>query len=74
MERSDSKSSLVTRRTWEPGLPSRIIRPGSSAQSKRQLEWIEDFYNPIRRHSALDYLTPNEYEAVHSTKTQAAFS
>ena len=29
---------------------------------------------PDRRHSALDYLTPIEYEALHSTKTQAAFS
>jgi transposase InsO family protein len=37
-------------------------------------EWIEDFYNPIRRHSSLNYLTPNEYEALHSKETQAAFS
>jgi transposase InsO family protein len=37
-------------------------------------EWIEDFYNPIRRHSSLGYLTPNEYEALHSKETQAAFS
>jgi putative transposase len=37
-------------------------------------EWIEDFYNPIRRHSALGYLSPNEYEALHSKETQAAFS
>ena len=37
-------------------------------------EWIEDFYNPLRRHSSLGYLTPNEYEALHSTHTQAAFS
>jgi hypothetical protein len=37
-------------------------------------EWIEDFYNPIRRDSALDYLTPDEYEALHSKETQAAFS
>jgi putative transposase len=37
-------------------------------------EWIEDFYNPIRRHSALDYLTPNEFEALHVAKTQAEFS
>jgi transposase InsO family protein len=37
-------------------------------------EWIETVYNPLRRHSSLGYLTPNEYEALHSKKTQAAFS
>ena len=35
---------------------------------------IEEFYNPLRRHSALGYLTPNEYEALHSKETQAALS
>ena len=25
-------------------------------------EWIEGWYNPRRRHSALEYLSPNEYE------------
>ena len=37
-------------------------------------EWIEAFYNPVRRHSSLGYLTPTEYEALHSKQTQAAFS
>jgi transposase InsO family protein len=37
-------------------------------------EWISDFYNPVRRHSSLGYLTPNEYEDLHSKETQAAFS
>jgi len=27
-------------------------------------EYIEDFYNPARRHSSLGYLTPNEFEDV----------
>jgi hypothetical protein len=35
-------------------------------------EYIEDFYNPIRRHSSLGYLTPNEFEDVHSTTSQLA--
>jgi putative transposase len=35
-------------------------------------EYIEDFYNPIRRHSSLGYLTPNEFEDLHSTTTQEA--
>ena len=26
-------------------------------------EFIEGWYNPHRRHSALDYLSPNRYEA-----------
>ncbi len=42
--------------------------------STAMAEWIEEFYNPHRRHSALGYLTPNEYEALHSNQTQAALS
>ena len=42
--------------------------------SAAMAEWIEDFYNPVRRHSSLGYLSPNEYEALHSKETQAAFS
>jgi putative transposase len=29
--------------------------------------FIEGWYNPHRRHSALDYLSPNRYEAVHAS-------
>ena len=42
--------------------------------STAMAEWICGFYNPIRRHSTLGYLTPDEYEALHSQQTQAAFS
>ena len=35
-------------------------------------EYIEDFYNPIRRHSSLAYLTPNEFEDLHSTTSRQA--
>jgi transposase InsO family protein len=42
--------------------------------SSAMAEWIDGFYNPLRRHSALNYLTPNEHEALHSTKPQAALS
>lgn len=35
-------------------------------------DWIENFYNPTRRHSALNYLTPNEFEDLHSTHIQPA--
>ena len=34
-------------------------------------DYIEHFYNPARRHSALGYLTPNEFEDLHSAKTPA---
>ena len=37
-------------------------------------DYIKHFYNPARRHSALGYLTPNEFEALHSAKTPAISS
>jgi putative transposase len=33
-------------------------------------EFIEGWYNPHRRHSALDYLSPNRYEALHPRTPQ----
>jgi len=36
-------------------------------------EWIEGFYNPTRRHSALGYRSPADYETLHTTAlTEAA--
>jgi hypothetical protein len=36
-------------------------------------EYIEAFYNPIRRHSALGYPSPIDYEALHiATKNTAS--
>lgn len=34
-------------------------------------DFIENFYNPMRRHSSLGYLTPDEFEALPSTDTNA---
>jgi putative transposase len=34
-------------------------------------EWIEAFYNPIRRHFALD-LSPIDYERTHTPAADAA--
>ena len=35
-------------------------------------EYIDHFYNSGRRHSSLGYLTPNEFEDLHSTTIQQA--
>jgi putative transposase len=35
-------------------------------------DYIEGFYNPERRHSTLDYLSPIEYELRHQMAVQAA--
>jgi putative transposase len=35
-------------------------------------EWIEAFYNPLRRHSGLDYLSPIDYERAHTPAASAA--
>lgn len=34
-------------------------------------DYIDHFYNQSRRHSSLGYLTPNEYERIHSPQPQA---
>lgn len=33
-------------------------------------DYIENFYNPVRRHSSLNYLTPNEFEELQLTQNQ----
>jgi transposase InsO family protein len=35
-------------------------------------DYIEHFYNPLRRHSALGYLTPNEFEDLKSAPIHRA--
>lgn len=53
---------LLDRRSWttRPELATAIF------------EWIEAFYNPTRRHSALDYLSPIDYEQQHNAAEDAA--
>jgi putative transposase len=42
-------------------------RPFRSHSEARMavFQFIEGFYNPARRHSALGYLSPTEYERKH---------
>ena len=35
-------------------------------------EWIEAFYNPTRRHTALGNLSPADYETLHTPAATAA--
>lgn len=55
---------LLNRRAWRTQLDLAIAID----------DWIENFYNPARRHSSLGYLTPNEYEDLHSPQPMATFS
>ena len=55
---------LLDRQPWRTNLELAIA----------MADYIEHFYNPTRRHSALNYLTPNEFEALHSTQPQATLT
>lgn len=53
---------LLDRRDW----------PDRDTLAKAIFEWIEAWYNPHRRHSALGYLSPVEYEHLHTAACTAA--
>ncbi|GAB2675029.1 IS3 family transposase [Barrientosiimonas humi] len=53
---------LLDRRDW----------PTQDDLAKAIFEWIEAWYNPHRRHSALGYLSPAEYETLHAATSTAA--
>jgi transposase InsO family protein len=59
---STMQRELLDRRTWDT--PDEL---GSAI-----FEWIEGFYNPRRRHTALGYLSPIEFEALHTATEIAA--
>jgi putative transposase len=56
------QNELLDRRAWatRPELANAIF------------EWIEAWYNPARRHSALDYHSPIHYEQTHNPAAPAA--
>ena len=46
---------LLNRQKWRTNLELAIA----------MADYIERFHNPARRHSWLDYLTPNEFDDLH---------
>jgi len=60
---STMQRELLDRRsTW----PSRVELASAI------FEWIEGWYNPRRRHSSLGYLSPHDFEALHTVTLSAA--
>jgi putative transposase len=57
------KIELVHRQKWRTHLELAIAIA----------DYIENFYNPSRRHSSIGYLSPNDFEGLHSTPNQPAF-
>jgi transposase InsO family protein len=55
---STIKEELLKRHNWRSRDEARLA----------VFSYIESFYNPRRRHSSLDYLSPDEYEKM--TKNQ----
>ena len=54
------ETELIDRRDWRDHAEARFD----------VFEWIVAFYNPRRRHSALDYLSPQAFEAHHHPRRQ----
>ena len=59
---STMQRELLDRQIWE-----------SRAQLASAIfEWIEAFYNPVRRHTSIGDLSPAEFEALHTAAQAAA--
>jgi putative transposase len=56
------ETELIDRSAWAAPEQARLA----------VFDYIETFYNPTRRHSALGYLSPMEFERRHRSKTIAA--
>lgn len=51
--------------TLECELLHRVRFPTQAEARSTIFDFIEEFYNPSRRHSALGYLSPNNFEQKH---------
>ena len=60
---SQRASSRPSRRSSSAGAPTRRELTGEV------FDYIEAFYNPVRRHSTLDYLSPTEFE-LRATRSE----
>ena len=59
---STIKNELIKRRSWTSRDQARLA----------VFSYIETFYNPRRRHSALGHLTPVGFESLHTAAPTAA--
>jgi putative transposase len=59
---SSMRRELLDRQKWDT----------RAALRSAIFEWIEAFYNPRRRHSALGYLSPVQFEELHTAALTAA--
>ena len=51
---------LIDRKSWQTKTEARLAL----------FTWIEGWYNPRRRHSALDYMSPMNFETRHASELQ----
>lgn len=58
-------SEVPPRKVWDR-------EPRREELASAIFEWVEGFYNPLRRHSGLGYRSPNEFEDLHTAATAAA--
>jgi Transposase and inactivated derivatives len=58
--------------TMQRELLDRAVWNSKTELASAIFEWIEGFYNPRRRHTALGNLSPADFEALHTTTDLAA--
>lgn len=58
--------------TMQRELLDRAAWDSKTELASAMFEWIEAFYNPRRRHTALGNLSPAEFEALHTSTNLAA--